>query len=692
MVSCAYYNTFFNAKKSFKAARKESEKRTDEKPTSQEVRLYDQAIEKASAVLELYPDSKYIDDAIMMLGQCFYYQANYVKAQRKFQELLQYFPESEFATTARIWLSRTSIELEDYPAAHLSLTSLLESPDLKKKERDQVQLLLGEMEFRQKDFIAAEKEFTSLASIASEEEIRAQSYHKAGLCELELQQYQSAIDNFGMAIKESPNQVFLFDSKLNHAKALKLAGQFDAAKRVCGQLLANESYKQKHEWVMLELADCVYLEGKKEYQASDDPNLKIDKLEEALEEFRIVTLENKRKEGSAHAFFKMAEIYEKDLSEFANAQEHYQKVKAEFARCELVPEATRKDKNLGDLIKLSNLVKRAQGEQLLEEGSSRVNLTPLELLLLEYGNVAEVRYMQARRARGLDDSTAVSDEDAEERELNELVRNKLRLAEIYLFQFGQVDSAIFEYNEVITLFPEHPDVVKALYSKAFVYDNEYDNSTTADSLLRAVVERFPDSPQAAEARKKLGLGNRASQADLAKVLFSQAESKLFEEDSVDSAVDDYMRVVREYPETDYAPKALLALGWIQEEVYKNNQKALQLYRNVTEGYPESEYSELVTKRLQTYERAVESEKKARELAEKEEAAIATGPVEATPDSLQATVVDSLQSGPAEEPGAPLTEEERVRRTEEMEEKYKRIMEEEMRKKEEEMRQQRQNSR
>ena len=60
-----------------------------------------------------------------------------------------------------------------------------------------------------------------------------------------------------------------------------------------------------------------------------------------------------------------------------------------------------------------------------------------------------------------------------EEDIDVLITNKLQLAETYMFQFGQIDSAIAQYDEIIELFPDHTSTAKAIYSKAFIYENEY---------------------------------------------------------------------------------------------------------------------------------------------------------------------------------------------------------------------------
>ncbi len=45
-------------------------------------------VEKSSKLLQFYSTSSYVDEALAMLGKSFYYQGNYQKSKRKFEELI----------------------------------------------------------------------------------------------------------------------------------------------------------------------------------------------------------------------------------------------------------------------------------------------------------------------------------------------------------------------------------------------------------------------------------------------------------------------------------------------------------------------------------------------------------------------------------------------------------------------------
>ncbi|MBN2586951.1 MAG: tetratricopeptide repeat protein [Candidatus Fermentibacteraceae bacterium] len=64
---CAYYNTFYNARKSYEEAMELARDNPDA-PVSMEERLLDEAVSGAAKVLAVYPDSRWADDAQLLLG------------------------------------------------------------------------------------------------------------------------------------------------------------------------------------------------------------------------------------------------------------------------------------------------------------------------------------------------------------------------------------------------------------------------------------------------------------------------------------------------------------------------------------------------------------------------------------------------------------------------------------------------
>ena len=75
---CAYFNTFYNAKKQFGDAEKAYLANPPDLEISSGQRdLYEQAIKKASKILVFYPNSKYVDDALFLMGKAYFRTVSY---------------------------------------------------------------------------------------------------------------------------------------------------------------------------------------------------------------------------------------------------------------------------------------------------------------------------------------------------------------------------------------------------------------------------------------------------------------------------------------------------------------------------------------------------------------------------------------------------------------------------------------
>jgi TolA-binding protein len=89
---------------------------------------FQRAAEKSAVVLERHADSKYVDDALLLMGRSFLQLGRYDDASASFQRLIERFPESELVPSARLELARSERLLGDYSAAQIALGTLVEDP------------------------------------------------------------------------------------------------------------------------------------------------------------------------------------------------------------------------------------------------------------------------------------------------------------------------------------------------------------------------------------------------------------------------------------------------------------------------------------------------------------------------------------------------------------------------------------
>ena len=129
---CVYFNTFYHAKKFYGEGERVREQAGLRASASAGKTHYESAIEKASKVVEKHPGSKYHDDALFMIGMCYFRIENFTKSENAFRELLVTHPESKFNEEARLYLARCRMELGDEQAGFRTFTELAETA--RKKE------------------------------------------------------------------------------------------------------------------------------------------------------------------------------------------------------------------------------------------------------------------------------------------------------------------------------------------------------------------------------------------------------------------------------------------------------------------------------------------------------------------------------------------------------------------------------
>lgn len=165
----AYYNTFYNARKAFDKAISTTEKQ--EQPVNRNAYLplftsperfsnsrdFENVIKKCADVLREHPDSKWVDDALLLIGKSYFYQQNYVGAEQKFREVIG-LEDSKLRHEARFWLARTLIASNAFEPAAAHLTESLARDDMPARWASLLHLAQGELHVRQADWETAAAE------------------------------------------------------------------------------------------------------------------------------------------------------------------------------------------------------------------------------------------------------------------------------------------------------------------------------------------------------------------------------------------------------------------------------------------------------------------------------------------------------------------------------------------------------
>jgi len=625
----AYFNTFYNTKKFYKEGIEEQKRRgADNKPTSTEIQKYDKAIEKASKLLQLHPKSRYVDDALLLLGECFFYKQEYLKAQRKFQELIAIFPKSGLVPRAQIWLAKTNIELNDYAGAELVLNAL-QQREKKGDLANQAQYFLGEIYFRQERLPEAAKAFEAVVRKLGDEKMRGAAYMRLGECYMTLQQYDLAAAALRRAGSIAKNDAdFKFHVRLQYADALKNDRRFDEALNVLNGMLKEFSTHRDLALIKLAIADCTRLQGK---------------IETAIKQYNAIIENHQRTDASAAAFFALGEIHERYNGDYSKAKECYDNVRRESGRSDKVTEAASRSKALGDLIKLKETIATLERQRKALAGgqadSSRLAVAAKGAASNTSQRSISHVPRRARNAGALQNAAKNSGDPL--KLAAELAKSKILLAELFMFNFNRPDSAMREYLDVFEFFPQTEYAPQAMYSLAYILGDAPATLAMRDSILQALTSQYGNTPQGHGAKRQLGFADTMA-VTTAPGLFREAEELLIAQNDAQGAVQLYQKFLQRQPESRLAAQSLYAMGWIYEHKLSDNEQALAAYKKLIETYPDSPMARRVRPKVAAVEQK-KSEPAKVEPAQPEQAPEAV-PVAGAPQEKPApSISDSLKA-------------------------------------------------
>ncbi len=210
----SYYNTFYNAEQYYKngvQAMESSEEPIDRMqytgifgppPRSGGNVNFREAIDRSTDILIEHPRSKWVDDALVLIGKSYFYQENYVGAEQKFREVMAF--ESSLEDEARIWLARTLMAVRSYEAAEQHLASSLERENVSRRSQAQLRLALGELFVKQEAFDKAAEALAASLPDVRDKEFRAKGAFLLGQVYETLARYEDAVAAYDQARKERP--------------------------------------------------------------------------------------------------------------------------------------------------------------------------------------------------------------------------------------------------------------------------------------------------------------------------------------------------------------------------------------------------------------------------------------------------------------------------------------------------------
>ena len=355
---CVYFNTFFMAQKKFKEAeesqRKAAEQRQDQefrqeqnkgggrvgdqgnkapvggggsdsgrkqtpagqafaKASPQERNLYEDAIKKASKVLSDHPDSKWVDNALFLIGKSYFNMADYSSADRKFSELVTNHPQSKFAADSYFFKGLCQIELGNEVLASKAFESV-EKEFPKSEYVDEICFARGKLAEDKKEYSGAIGFFKTYLEKFSNEDSAAQAQYSIGQCHEELGNYYDAYAAYSDVKKYNPTRRLQFESALASGSVILETDSAAVGMRILTDLSKDERYFSQLGRIRLKIAEGYYL---------------TNEIDKSVKEYTAVTQENPKSFQSAEAYYRLGLIYQSKLFDIEKAKESFTKAQSE---------------------------------------------------------------------------------------------------------------------------------------------------------------------------------------------------------------------------------------------------------------------------------------------------------------------------------------------------------------------------
>lgn len=630
--SCAYYNTFYNTKKYFAEAKKSLEKQENTERLPSNVRNnFDKTVKQASKVLQFYPDSKYIDDSVMIIGQSFYYLRNYTKAERKFNELLENFPKSDYVPETKIWLAKSHLQLKKYDQAEIEFKVIIEK-EKNKTLRNEARYWLGQCYYAEKKFDQAADAYKSVVKKLKDRRLKVDAYLRLGEINRDKGEFLTAAEYFRSAAETAKDVNVKFSAMVQFGKAHVAAKDYEKAARIFLNLIDKFFSHKEIGLAKLALGRV--------HQA-------LGQTEKALEWYQVIIEDHPRTEAALGAYLELGHYEETVNYDYEKAKEYYTKGKTQSTKGDSYKEIGRRLTDIQQLISLekkiaqlnsqiASVIARENGTELANDAEKKVEKDVLpeneDDIPRKRKNKPQPRKLKPAKkltAADLDSLNAV------------LVDQKLALAELFLFQYNRADSAFVHYLDILSNDAGEAHRALAFYALAYIFDHYDHKIQMRDSLYQILAKNYSTTKQGRAAASRLGMVIPDEKKSEDVVYFEKIEDRLIEKKQATRNLSDLANFMADYPNSALLPRALHAQGWIYETHLREPQKAYDIYKDLIEKYPKSPYAKEVRRRVRGVDDKKKEEEKAKLETDKKDDATKPGAVKAKPNLKKKSIDDDL---------------------------------------------------
>jgi TolA-binding protein len=575
--------------------------------------LLNKVIEKASKILQFYSQSSYVDNALLLLGKSLYYEKDYLKAMRKFQELITTRPNSSFILESQLWIGKSQLRLRQFDAALKTLDYVRDEAVNKKESDIYEEAYLEEIKYRviTEDYDLAISLINEFLKVSTNSDINAQVSFELGKLYYKQNDPQNAIIAFQNVSNYSPSYDVTLDTRIELAKAFRKSGDPQKALDIMLNMRKEIKYSDVFHRIDLEIALSL---------------IDLKRMDEGIQTLVKIDTSFSNTYSAGLARFELGKIFETKIPVYDSASVYYMKAsmssgsdpkmlvianekatlfkKYQYIRS--LMEDSRKQLNYAvnpeEFIKdsiafYSDTLKSRQDESLNQNKTQNVNDRSSGREDMKFNPTSTVGVSNIPKKKPPIRSALPLDT----LKIN-MVKNEFDLGNLFFNELNRPDSASYYYSDILNNYPGSRYEARTLYSLGIYYETLND-SVKSDSLFNIIYDRYRSEKVVNAVAIKLKKPIVDFEFDPAKNLYADAETDLLKK-NFDVSLNKFYGISEKYPKSPLAAKALFASGWILENDLKLYDSAAVIYDTLTTRYPKSVYAGNVKPKLYYYKEEI----------------------------------------------------------------------------------------
>jgi TolA-binding protein len=432
--------------------------------------FFEEAAKKCLYFLSQNSTGRRIDDALMLMGMSFYELGRYVQAENSLQKLLDTQRKSKFRDDAQYYLVLILLQRNEIPLAELAIERLIDEYP-KSEYRPLAQFYLGEKLFQLRNYPRSVEVFSGVLKNYPKFKRKGETISYLAKVYFEMGQYDQSLAIYEQLRKDGRDAGQRREGLIGMASCKSRLGLHEEALALYQVALQQALYKEERA----EAYVGIYVE----YTF-------LNRASEALDGFETVIADYPRTRYSADAWYELGLIFKnyKDIAGLDTISVDSVSLKVFGMNSKLLEPFKGLSQGLISLKLAQSAFQSVQRED---------SYSPLVLPATDQVSEVQMLYQIFEQMEASDSTTS---RDA-------LARLQFLLAEFHEVS-GKPEMARSEYERLIFEYPGTIWTPKAAMNLAQVSAQLQDSSRYRETL-ELIVENFPETRYADEARKKLGL-------------------------------------------------------------------------------------------------------------------------------------------------------------------------------------------